>query len=177
MSKGSSVQVPIVVTPIAGFSGSVAFGCTPPANTETLCSVTPTEITAGAGTVSLLLTTTSAHAQATQQALNRGGRAGGGSGGIVATSLALAGMVMLLMPGTRRRLPVVWVLLLATGMAVAMTGCGNGPTTTAGKNGSGGTTPSDPGTPQGTLTFVITAVGTDGLTSVSHQMTYLVTVQ
>ncbi len=184
ITKGSSAQIPIVVTPVAGFTGSVAFGCNPPANTETSCSIIPVQIIGGGGTVSMVLSTTAAHVQAAtqqssrqqpamQQPTHRGGF------GLPAAAASLAGLFLLLAPiaGRKgRRLPSLWMIALAASLLAAAVGCSTNPTTTAGNSGSG-TAPADPGTPQGTLTFVVTAVGTDGITSVSHQMTYQLTVQ
>ncbi|MHB1700451.1 MAG: Ig-like domain repeat protein [Acidobacteriaceae bacterium] len=184
ITKGSSAQIPIVVTPVAGFTGSVAFGCNPPANTETSCSIIPVQIIGGGGTVSMVLSTTAAHVQAATQQSSRQQPAmqqpthRGGFG--LPAAASLAGLFLLLAPIAgrkgRRRLPSLWMIALEASLLAAAVGCSTNPTTTAGNSGSG-TAPADPGTPQGTLTFVVTAVGTDGLTSVSHQMTYQLTVQ
>ncbi len=175
VSKGSAVQVPIVVTPVGGFTGTVAFGCNAPGNTETSCMVTPAQIIGGGGTVTVVLSTTAAHVQTAER------RDGGQrrSGFLLAgAGASLAGLILLMAPmtGGRRRLPSLWVIALALCLLGAGTGCSTSPTTTAGKSGAG-TGPADPGSPQGTISFVISAVGTDGLTSVSHQMTYQLTVQ
>ena len=80
----------------------------------------------------------------------------------------LATLIFLAVPGRRRRLPTMLLVLIALGLTANL-GC-------LGKN----TDPppvSDPGTPLGTQIFTVTTAGSDGLNSVRHSYQYQITIQ
>ena len=56
INRGKSGQAVILIGAVAGFNGTVTFGCTPPANTETTCSFSPTSLSGG-GSTTLTITT------------------------------------------------------------------------------------------------------------------------
>ncbi|MHB1020998.1 MAG: Ig-like domain repeat protein [Acidobacteriaceae bacterium] len=177
IAPGQAVSPVVQITSLDGFSGQVSMTCAAPAGTETSCSINPTVISGGTGTAILSISTTAAHAiqgTTTLQAQKQGKptrweTVGGGT--------ALAGMLLLVVPSRKRKFGSLVMILIAAAVISAGAGCsGKSLTTAAGGNGTS-TTPADPGTPQGNQTFTITAVGTDGYTSVTHQLSYQVIVQ
>jgi subtilase family serine protease len=165
VTVASGTIAPAVVFTVAaqnGFTGSIAFAdsVTTPMEAQYSFSMTPlvlTSTTTSASTSFSLLaytnnTTAMAHPQSS-------GWFGAGSG------VALAGLVLLILP-RRRRLSALLVVLLSAG-AIEVLGCGSGtPTATS----------TITGTPAGTYSVLITATSTNnGVTSTHTQaITYIV---
>ena len=171
LSQGSTAQVSALIGNSGGFSGTVSLGCTPPSSSEAVCSFSPAAIT---GTGSSVLTITTV-APGVKNASGTAPRAPGWTGG--AAGIVLAG-VLFCLPGLRRRVPTLLVLLLAAGLT-GISGCGSGLTATSGSgSGDSGTSgQTDTGTPLGTGNYIITAAGSDGTNTVRRSFQYQVTVQ
>ncbi len=170
INRGKSGQAVILVGGIAGFNGTVTFGCTPPANTETTCSISPASLSSG-GSTTMTITTTAPTAPVTGS-LRRGVvedfRRNLGS---AASGTVLALLLCCLSPRRRRLIPTLLILLCAAGLTSSV-GCtpGTSQETTP-------TTPSDPGSPLGTQMFAITTAGSNGVSTVRHNYQYQVTIQ
>ena len=168
VTQGKSVQATGTVAYSGDFSGTVSFGCTPPANSEATCNFSPASVTGGAVTTLTLSTTAPRVSRTGNQASHRW---------ISATGITFATLLFFLLP--RRRSPAALFLLLIAIGFTANLGCGTGlsnaNTTTS--SSATGTTPSDPGTPLGTQNYTITTSGTDGVNTVRHTFQYQVTVQ
>jgi len=171
LNRGQSGQVAVILGTVGGFTGTITFGCTPPADTETTCSFLPATVASG-GSTTLFIGTSAPNAKE--------GTVTAGNLAPVLLPFTIAGLLLLL-PGRRSRLRAgLLVLLLAAGLA--NTGCthvivgGSGTTT-----GTGSTGTATSGTPLGSNTFTITTAGTstgsNGTYTVRHTTTYMVTTQ
>ena len=167
---------------VGGFNGTVTFGCTPPASTETTCSFSPLTLSGG-GTTTMTITTTAATYSSSVKTGDQHARLGGhgaGSWRIAAGSTsALATLLCLMLPRRRRTIPMLFLALLMVSLPAGL-GCGLGiltNTNSGSGSGSGSGTITDPGTPLGTSNFTITTAGTDGVNTVRHSYQYQVTVQ
>ena len=155
VSQGGSAQINVVVSGVNSFSGMIALGCTPPAGTQTTCSIAPAIVTTGSSVMTI--NTTKAATSST-------------SASRIALSTSAAGVVALLLMGVRRRrVAALFVFLLAVGLMSG--GCGDSTT----NNGDGGTTNS--GTPLGTLTFQVVGAAVDAPVAARHTAAVSVTVQ
>ena len=168
INRGKSGQAVILIGAIAGFNGTVTFGCTPPANAETTCSFSPTSLSGG-GSTTMTITTTAPVAGSDRRGALEDLRRNLGSA-VSGTVLAL--LVCCLSPRRRRLIPTLLILLCAAGLASSV-GCtpGTVPSTTT------STTPPDPGSPLGTQMFAITTAGSNGVNTVRHNYQYQVTIQ
>ena len=164
LKAGQTGQVVMLIGSVGGFSGTVSFGCTPPASTETTCSFNPATLQGG-GATTMTIITTAPMAKPVQQALGRKGgwRLGAGS--------ALAMLLCFALPRRRRAMPLLLTSLFALAL-VPVLGCGLGGTATTTP-----TPPTDPGSPLGTQSFIITTAGTDGVNTARHNYQYQVTIQ
>ncbi|WP_162537630.1 Ig-like domain repeat protein [Granulicella sp. WH15] len=155
LTQGGSGQATFSLSPVSGFTGTVIFTCTAPANSGITCSFSPATLT-GSGTTTLNIATTPAQTSSLRTL------AGG--------TAALATLLSLLFPSRRRRrlLPTLLLLLLALGITSNL-GCGSDSTSSNGL--------STGGTPFGTSVLNITATGTVGTATIRHTYTYQVTVQ
>ncbi len=168
LSQGKTAQIVTTIGLVNGFNGTVAFGCTPPANSESSCSFSPASVT-GAGSSTLTIVTASPQTEARRRTpiRNQPGAAG------ITLSL-VCGLLLPLRLCRRSRLPSLLLALIASSCVSAALGCGL--VSTAG-NDPPAPTPSDPGTPLGTQNFTITAAGSDGVSTARHTFSYQVTVQ
>jgi len=170
LNRGQSGQVAVILGTVGGFNGTITFGCTPPADTETTCSFLPATVAAGGSTTMFIGTTAPNAKEGTVTARNLGP---------MLAPFVAAGLLLLL-PGRRRRLRVgLLVLLMAAGLA--NTGCTHVYVNGSGSGGGGGGSGDSSGTPLGSNTFTITTAGTSigstGTYTVRHTTTYLVTAQ
>jgi hypothetical protein len=160
IGQGYNGSALISLTTINGFPGSIVLGCNPAPNTLMTCSFNPTTLN-GSGVSTLTVTTTAARKSVR------------GDGEQASLSLAggatLAALLCWLLPGRKRRLPTLLLVLLALGLTVNI-GCSandfNAPAAVA-----------DTGTPLGTTLLTITTTGTSGSSTVRHNYTFQVTVQ
>ena len=155
-SPGASGTVMLTITGQPGYNGTVNFSATSCSGlpSESTCSFSPALVT-GTGSTTLTIATTAAHSAS----LEGPGWWTTGLGG------ALAGVLLLGGPSRRR----AWsrlLSLMAFAFLISIAGCGGG-----GSSGGGGNT--DPGTPMGTSTIVVTA--TSG--TISHITTFTLNVQ
>ena len=164
LHPGQTGQVVMLLGLVGGFNGTVSFGCTPPASAEITCSFNPVTLSGGGSTTMSIITTAPTTTAATTSKVAH--RLDGWS---VAAGPMLAALLFFAVPGRRRRLPTMLLVLLALGLS-ANVGCGTG------KN-SDPPTVSDPGTPLGTQIFTVTTAGSDEANSVRHNYQYQITIQ
>jgi trimeric autotransporter adhesin len=169
LNRGKSGQVVILLGAIAGFNGTVTFGCTPPANTETSCSFSPTSLNGGGSTTMTITTTAPVNASARRGSVDDLRRTMSGA----ASGTVLAILFLFLSPRRRRLVPTLLIMFCAVALTASV-GC---TPTTAGDTTQTQTTPSDPGSPLGTQMFAITSAGSNGNSSVRHNYQYQVTIQ
>ena len=161
VTPGTPDTATISVTPEDGFLGTISFTCTTPANmSESSCSATSVQITGPSAVTSTLTVNTTASHQ-TASISHQAPRLGSTIAGTV-----LAGCIWFGMPAFRRRRlgSSIFFLLLLGFMGTV--GCGGGAA-------GGGGSQTDPGTPAGPYTVVLT--GTSGTSS--HSINVSVTVQ
>ncbi|HTR68078.1 MAG TPA: hypothetical protein VMH85_20010, partial [Terriglobales bacterium] len=157
----------ITVTPSNGFTGTVDLSCAlSPASTtaEVTCSIPASvDLTSGTTTATLTVNTTAAHAISGTSAT---ARPHGRFPWLPASgALGFAGIVLLSVPARRRKTAALAMVMFAA-LAVWM-GCGGGSSSSNNNNTT------DPGTPTGSYTIVVT--GTSG--STTHTTNITVTVQ
>lgn len=157
---GQSGTATVVVTPIAGFTGTITLSCAPPTGIRITCGFNPTVLTGG-GVSTLTVGTTLPKGQS----INRQPR-----GAFEATAgVALAALLAWGLPiRGRRRLPPVLLLLTTVGLLFG-TGCAPGNFSEIASITAG--------TPLGTTLLTITTAGTNGSSTVRHNYNYQVTVQ
>jgi trimeric autotransporter adhesin len=166
IAGGSSGQASMVVGAVEGFTGSVTFGCTPPPNTGITCSFSPTTLNGGSGTTTMTVVTAASPAAAAEHArLERRWNSVVGA--------ALAVLFCFALPGRRRSLPKLLLLLCAVGVTCNL-GCTVGTATTLVQTG---TTASEPGTPLGTEIVTVTTAGSTAAGTVRQIYQYQVTIQ
>ena len=103
---------------VGGFNGTVSFGCTPPANAEITCSFNPVTL-AGGGSTTMSIATTAPTAATTSKLAYRLG------GWSAVADPMLAALFFFTVPGRKRRLPTMLLVLFALGLTANL-GCGNG---------------------------------------------------
>ncbi len=137
ISAGSTGTDALTVTPQSGFTGNVAFTCGPlPAGVA--CSFSPANGAVGASAFQSMLTvTTTGPSNSPSNSTSSRNQPGlllvGGS------AAGLASALFLVLPGRRKR--ILWlVVLLVAGMPVLFTGCGGSSSHTTTSTGSSGTT-------------------------------------
>jgi hypothetical protein len=155
VAAGKSSTVTVNLTALLGFTGTVNLACAP-STSAAVCSISP-------ATVAL---TNSGTATLSFQAYTVATGAGSSAGAKLA---ALAALLLLLLPRSRRRWQKVSLGLVAFVVAGSIGGCGGN---TSIDGGGGGSNPNPP-TPAGSYTMQIT--GTSG--SITHEVSVLVTVQ
>ena len=165
LTAGQTGSVGIVVTPSGAYTGVVAMNCVPPANAQISCSISPQSLSNGGTAV---LTINSVASQSKTAASSRVGPAGREAlGG--ASLAAVLGLIELILPGRkRRRLPAILLVMLAVSLGINL-GCSQ-------QNFSvepHATT----GSPLGTAALTINTSGSNGVTAITHDYTYLVTIQ
>ena len=160
VARGQSGQMTLVLGLINSFPGTVAFGCTPPPNTEITCAFSPTTLTGG-GTSTMILQTSAPKTSALRYPSAPGFRSVGG--------VLLASLLGCLLPSRRRRLPSMLLVLLAFALTMNL-GCATNNFVQTGAV-------TDAGTPLGTASMVVNTAGTDGLNTIRHNYTFQVTVQ
>jgi len=152
IAPGSSGTVNLTLTPAGGFTGAVTLTCTPAAS-----YVTCTTPSSSVSVIGLAPGTTSEtiNVAATTSMLTNGTH-----GDTLLALLAPFGLLGLVL-GTRKRLQqVMWMLLLAMGILVGITGCGAG---SSASSSTGGTAPSG----SQTVTLVATAAGISQTTTIT----------
>jgi hypothetical protein len=153
LTRGQIGTTNLAVNSVGGFTGRVTFSCIVPASSETTCTIFPLSIN-GAGTVGVTIGSAATHAKVDPSPLKSW----------LPSGLALAALVWLGLPRRRRSFGSLLVLLLGASLISAV-GCGGGTSSTA-----------DPGSPAGTLLFTIDTAGTNGVTTVTHDIPYQVTL-
>jgi hypothetical protein len=155
LTQGETGTVVFDVHATAGFSGTIALGCTPPPGSLITCSLSQASLSGG-GTSTLTIDTV-----ASPSARNHpfSFKTLGG--------VSLATLLCFVIPRrNRRRLSGLLLILLAFALAAQLSGC------TASTLGSavGG------GTPLGTVTLTIDTAASNGTTAISHDYSYQVTI-
>ena len=161
LTRGKTGQTTLILGIVNNFAGTVVFGCTPSPNTLITCSFNPTTLTGGGTTTMTVVTTAPASAEF-KSAPPLSGKVVGG--------ISFAALVCFLLPGRRRRLPLLLLLFLGLGVSMNI-GCSQGNFVAHPANGTAG------GTPLGTTTITVSTAGTDGVNTVKHNYTYQVTIQ
>lgn len=161
-APGQTATAAIAITPLSGFTGTVSFSCTTPATmSESSCSAPSAQIN-GATTTNATLTVTTTAPQQVASIRDKPST--------LAPSLAgafLAGFIWFGIPAVRRRRFGSAILLALFLLSLDAVGCSSK------GSGGGGGAQSNPGTPVGTYTVVLT--GTSGTSS--HSINVSVSVQ
>jgi hypothetical protein len=165
-SPGLSTTATVTVTASGGYTGTAALSCVPTSTGAyaPTCSITSTPLSMG-GTATATVYTTAASAALVYPKMPGKGRGWAGAGG----GAVLAFLMFMGIPARRRSWQTmlgVLVLMITLGSLAACGGGGSG-----GGGGGGGTT----GTPLGTYTFSVVAVGSPSVTPVPST-TFTVTV-
>ena len=162
VTAGQTNTAIFTVTPIMGFTGTVSFTCSVPANvSEASCSASSVQLTGASGMNSTLtLSTTGPHQVASMKSHDHRLTA------MIGT--IFAGVVWLGIPVFRRRRFTMLMFALAALLALGIASSGG-----SGGSSSGASGYTDPGTPAGTYTLTVTA--TSG--TATHSMSVPVTVQ
>ena len=159
LKQGTTGLATLILGTVNNFSGSVVFGCLPAPNTYVTCSFSPTTLTSG-GTTTMTIVTTAAKTSELMP---------GPLSGKVLGGISFAALVCCLLPGRRRRLPLLLLLFLGLGLSMNL-GCSQGNFETPGSA-------LNAGSPLGTTTITINTAGSDGVNIVRHNYTYQVTIQ
>ncbi len=106
LKAGQTGQVVTLIGSVGGFSGTVSFGCTPPANAEMTCAFSPATLQGG-GATTMTIVTTAPQAKPVQQA------ATGRSGWRLGAGSALAALLCFALPRRRRMMPLLLTSLFA----------------------------------------------------------------
>jgi len=120
VAVGTTGQLAVTITSVNGFSGPVNLSCGSMPREATCTFGSPT--INGSGTTSLLISTTAPHDCNNSQPYFIGLNGGGGMRGLALP--ALAGVFALFLPGRRRWIRGLLMLLLTVG-AMSASGCGN----------------------------------------------------
>jgi hypothetical protein len=154
---GYAALLTVTVTPQNGFAEGVNLTC---GNlpTEVTCTFAPAAIASGGGTSQLIVLPTAPHSCGTNTPYFVGGNGGPGLAPLALP--ALAGLLAIFLPGKRRWLRALAVVLLAAG-AAQITGCGNC---------------TDLGTRPGSYTFQVTGTSTGTGTVGSQAVTLNITI-
>ena len=153
---GSAAIAPVTVNVANNYTTPISFTCTMPANlTQSACFVNPKSMT-GAGQASLTVNTTPPHPSVSRRTGAPGWLAAGGGA-------SFACVFLLALPGRRWRSKAMFVLSF---MAILFTAIG-----------CGGTAQTDPGTPRGTYTVVVTATASSGSSQDQTSVNVPITIQ
>jgi len=169
VSRGHTVSTTLTVTPspLTGFNPTVTFSCSGlPA--QSTCTFTPTSVTpnGGAATTTVSIQTIAASTCAQQASVS-----GHGSGWMYA--LLLPGLIGVLSLRRKQMVLNARFLVVVAALTVSLMGW----TACSGStSSSGGCTTSNPGTPTGNSTVIVTAT-TSGSNPISKQVTIALTVQ
>jgi Bacterial Ig-like domain (group 3) len=148
---GKMATIPVKVIPANGFNQAVQLGCNN-LPSESACTFAAGMIPAGGGSTTLQLSTMGPHDCGSTTPYNAG---------LPLAGPAVAGLLILLVPGRRRGMMRMLAALVALGGFTAMSGCGNC---------------TDLGTKPGTYTFNVTGTATGAAsTVVSQKVTLTVT--
>ena len=153
---GSAAIAPVTVNVANNYTTPISLACTMPANlTQSACFVNPKSMT-GTGQASLAVNTTPPHPQSSSRTGAFGWIAAGGGA-------SFACVFLLVLPRRGRRGGAIFVLSF---MAILFTviGCG-------------GTAQTNPGTPKGTYTVVVTATASSGSPQEQTSVNVPITIQ
>jgi Pro-kumamolisin, activation domain/Bacterial Ig-like domain (group 3) len=174
-APGQSGTMNFTLVPNAGFTGAATVACTADATAkEASCSVTvgsstgasvPVNLNGTSVQASVTVTTAAAHKAAVEAPVLFGN----------AGRIAVAGLVLLLMPWMRRRGRVLLGLVMLV-LTLGLGACGGGGGSGGGSGGGGGGN-TDPGTAAGTYTFQLVVTPTTGQYTQSTTVPFSVTVQ
>jgi hypothetical protein len=155
---GYAALLTVTVTPQNGFAEGVNLTC---GNlpTEATCTFAPAAIASGGGTSQLIMLPTAPHSCGSNTPYFVGGNGGGPSTAPFVLP-ALAGLLTIFLPGKRRWLRALAVVLLAAG-AAQIAGCGNC---------------TDLGTRPGSYTFQVVGTSTGTGTTESQGVTLNITI-
>jgi FtsP/CotA-like multicopper oxidase with cupredoxin domain len=153
---GSAAIAPVTVNVANNYTSPISFTCTMPASLiQSACFVNPKTMT-GTGQASLTVNTTPPHPQISRRTGTPGWLAADGGA-------SFACVFLLALPRRKWRGKAMLVFTL---MAILFT-----------VNGCGGTTETDPGTPMGTYTVVVTATAGSGPSQDQTSMNVPITIQ
>ena len=153
---GSAAIAPVTVNVANNYTTPISFSCTMPANlTQSACFVNPKSMT-GAGQASLTVNTTPPHPSISKRTGAPGWLAAGGGA-------SFACVFLLALPRRKWRGKAMFVLSF---MAILFTAIG-----------CGGTGQTDPGTPKGSYTVVVTATAGSGSSQDQTSVNVAITIQ
>jgi FtsP/CotA-like multicopper oxidase with cupredoxin domain len=160
-AAGQSGSTAITVTPSSGFISEISFGCALPSSfIEATCSVSPSSLTGG-GKVRLTVNTASPRGMLVNGRIVGTPTVVGGFFAGAATALAC---LSLLIVSLRRWREAAAFGVFLSGVAFLVFACG-----TRGRT--------DPGTPPGSYTTIVTAASGSGSSAIQHSLTVQVNVQ
>jgi Bacterial Ig-like domain (group 3) len=166
MHSGGSATSTVTVTPAFGFASAVTLTCSGlPTNSTCAFSASSVTPTGGAAATSTLTISTGVQASAVPAIAQEGHRLSGKVASGVLFSILMAPWGMLGMRrrwGTKRRGHGVFLLLIAAGVIVIMSGCGGS---------GGGSTTTSTTTPTGTSTVTVTATAGSVTQTATLQLT------
>ena len=165
----------ITLTPEGGFTGSVAFTVTSPANLANVCfQAIPSATVSGSTPVSATLTIDTNDRSCQSAAIRtrlqaRADRDRSGSGPEIETGSILLSFILLGGPALRRRRAFWLAALLVIGLSAGLVGCG----------GSTSPNPSTATTSAATApgTYTITVTGTDSAANLTSSTSFTLTIQ
>lgn len=165
IAAGQSAQFSLQLTGLGGFAQTVALTCagTPPSGG--VCVVSPATVAATSAASAVNVTVGG------PAAISATGHDGKPRGGLTAFvgQLALLSLAVLGLPGRRRasRAAAVTRVAAATGLLLALSGCGGGPATATTSGGA----------PATTYSFSVIGTFSSGATTLTHQVGLTVTVE
>jgi len=180
VAQGSNGGSTVTITPSGGFTGAVALSVSAPSSLTDACFTYANPSVSANGTVmngSVTVYTSQSACASTgskriSMAMNSGRMADGTPGGIagerVVSGVALASLLLLGLPGLRRRRwPILCAVFVLASVTLGVSGCGS-------STGSSSSTSSSSTAPKGTYTLTLT--GTNSTLNLSATTTFTLTV-
>lgn len=180
VAQGSSGTSAVTLTPAGGFTGAVSLSVSAPSSLTSACFTYTNPSVSSSGTVtngSITVNTSESACTSAGSKRTATAKTGGASSGrhgftfARASGVALASLILIGLPGfRRRRWTVLCAILFLASVTAIVSGCGSSP----GASTSSSSTPTSPSSPQGSYTLTVT--GTDTALNLSATTTFTLTV-
>jgi subtilase family serine protease len=168
VTPGGSGTSTVTVTPSGGFTGSVALSVSAPSTLTNACFAYTSATATTPGTVTVNTSESACTSTGSKRALTVAARSGAGSTGSALkralSGITLASLLLIGLPGLRRRWPAPCAILFLASFTMALSGCGSG----AGSMTSSTTARAG--------TYTLTLTGTNGALNLSASTTFTLTV-